>query len=80
MDFINPNLLSVTEAFIEPSLASAKKGDSFQFQRLGYFNVDDDTTSKKLFLIKQLDCAILGERKNLFKNKQIAITNVGFTL
>ncbi|MDG2052655.1 MAG: glutamine--tRNA ligase/YqeY domain fusion protein [Flavobacteriaceae bacterium] len=46
MDFINPNSLKVTEAFVEPSLASAKKGDSFQFQRLGYFNVDDDTTSK----------------------------------
>ena len=52
MDFINPNSLKVTEAFVEPSLASAKKGDSFQFQRLGYFNVDDDTTSENIIFNK----------------------------
>ncbi len=52
MDFINPNSLKVTEAFVEPSLASAKKGDSFQFQRLGYFNVDDDTTSENIVFNK----------------------------
>jgi len=52
MDFINPNSLKITEAFVEPSLASAKKGDSFQFQRLGYFNVDDDTTSENIIFNK----------------------------
>ncbi len=52
MDFINPNSLEVTEAFVEPGLASAKKGDSFQFQRLGYFNVDDDTTSENIVFNK----------------------------
>jgi glutaminyl-tRNA synthetase len=52
MDFINPNSLKVTEAFVEPSLASGKKGDSFQFQRLGYFNVDDDTTSENIVFNK----------------------------
>jgi glutaminyl-tRNA synthetase len=52
MDFINPNSLSVTEAFLEPSLAEAKKGERFQFQRLGYFNVDDNSTSEKLVFNK----------------------------
>ena len=52
MDFINTNSLTVTEAFIEPSLASVKKGDSFQFQRLGYFNVDDDSSSGKIVFNK----------------------------
>ncbi|MCF7568718.1 glutamine--tRNA ligase/YqeY domain fusion protein [Sabulilitoribacter arenilitoris] len=40
LDFINPNSLKVIDAFIEPSLKEAKIGDRFQFQRLGYFNVD----------------------------------------
>ena len=49
IDFINPNSLTVIEnAFIEPSLQTAKIGDNFQFQRLGYFNVDQDSNSSKL--------------------------------
>ncbi len=52
MDFINPNSLTISEGFLEPSLASVKKGDSFQFQRLGYFNVDDDSNSDKLVFNK----------------------------
>ncbi|PHS60465.1 MAG: glutamine--tRNA ligase [Flavobacterium sp.] len=52
MDFINPNSLTISEGFLEPSLATVKKGDSFQFQRLGYFNVDDDSNSDKLVFNK----------------------------
>ncbi len=52
MDFLNPNSLEVINAFVEPSLKSAKIGDRFQFQRLGYFNVDDDSTSDKLIFNK----------------------------
>jgi len=52
MDFINPNSLTISEGFLEPSLATVKKGDSFQFQRLGYFNVDDDSSSEKLVFNK----------------------------
>jgi glutaminyl-tRNA synthetase len=33
---------------VEPSLKDAKVLDHFQFQRLGYFNVDPDTTPEKL--------------------------------
>jgi glutaminyl-tRNA synthetase len=52
MDFINPESLKIVEAFVEPSLSDAKVGDRFQFQRLGYFNVDNDTTSDKLIFNK----------------------------
>jgi glutaminyl-tRNA synthetase len=52
MEFINPNSLKLIEAFVEPSLADAKVGEQFQFQRLGYFNVDDDSTAEKLVFNK----------------------------
>ncbi|MDC1227346.1 glutamine--tRNA ligase/YqeY domain fusion protein [Algibacter sp.] len=52
MEFINPNSLKTIEAFVEPSLKDAKIGDRFQFQRLGYFNVDDDSTSEHLVFNK----------------------------
>ncbi|HTY85527.1 MAG TPA: glutamine--tRNA ligase/YqeY domain fusion protein [Silvibacterium sp.] len=46
-DFIenlNPNSLEVIEhAKLEPSLANAKAGDRYQFERLGYFAVDPDS-------------------------------------
>jgi glutaminyl-tRNA synthetase len=43
MDFVNPDSLEVITGYMEPSLAEAKVGDRFQFQRLGYFNVDVDS-------------------------------------
>jgi len=52
MEFINPNSLKTIEAFVEPSLKDAKIGDRFQFQRLGYFNVDDDSTLEHLVFNK----------------------------
>jgi len=47
-EFLNPDSLKVITAYVEPSLKSAKAMDHFQFQRLGYFNVDPDTTPEKL--------------------------------
>lgn len=52
MDFLNPNSLEVINAFVEPSLQTAKIGDRFQFQRLGYFAVDNDSTSENLVFNK----------------------------
>ncbi len=52
MEFINPESLKIIEAFVEPSMKEANVGDRFQFQRLGYFNVDDDSTSKHLVFNK----------------------------
>ncbi len=48
-DFINPNSLQVVNnAQVEPSLKTAQAGQRFQFERLGYFCVDPDTTADQL--------------------------------
>jgi glutaminyl-tRNA synthetase len=48
LDNLNPDSMKVITAQVEPSLASAKPLDRFQFERLGYFNVDPDSTAEKL--------------------------------
>ncbi len=48
MDFVNPDSLRVITGYVEPSLKNAKVQDRVQFQRLGYFCVDPDSTSEKL--------------------------------
>ncbi|CAN1548979.1 GlnS Glutamyl- and glutaminyl-tRNA synthetases [Flavobacteriaceae bacterium] len=48
LEFMNSNSLQIIKGFVEPSLATVKSGDKFQFQRLGYFNVDIDSTAEKL--------------------------------
>jgi glutaminyl-tRNA synthetase len=46
---INPNSLEVLQGCkMEPGLRAAKPGDGVQFERLGYFCVDPDTTAEKL--------------------------------
>lgn len=52
MEFLNPESLKTIEAYVEPSLLEAKVGEQFQFQRLGYFNVDDDSKSGELVFNK----------------------------
>jgi len=47
-DFMNPDSLNIIEAFVEPSLKTSKTLDRFQFQRLGYFCVDTDSTPELL--------------------------------
>ena len=48
-DLLNPNSLKVlTNCQVEASLKDAKPLDQFQFQRIGYFNVDLDSTPDKL--------------------------------
>lgn len=48
-ELLNPDSLIVKRnCKIEEYLASAKPLDSFQFQRIGYFNVDPDTTDGRL--------------------------------
>jgi len=51
-EFINPNSLEVITGYVEPSLQSAKNLDQFQFQRLGYFCVDKDSSAQKLVFNK----------------------------
>ena len=48
-DNINPDSLKVvTDCRLEPSLAQAAPGDIYQFERLGYFAVDPDTTEANI--------------------------------
>ncbi|AXG73666.1 glutamine--tRNA ligase/YqeY domain fusion protein [Flavobacterium arcticum] len=50
--YINPNSLEVITGYLEPSLKDVKDGEQFQFQRLGYFCVDRDTTPEKIVFNK----------------------------
>ncbi len=51
-EYINPESLKIITGFLEPSLATAKNEDKFQFQRLGYFCVDKNSISSKLIFNK----------------------------
>jgi len=45
---LNPNSLEIlSDCRLEPSLGGAKPGDRYQFERLGYFCVDPDSTDEK---------------------------------
>jgi glutaminyl-tRNA synthetase len=45
--FINPNSLGVVTAKCEPSVADARPEERYQFERLGYFTLDPDSTREK---------------------------------
>ena len=45
---LNPESLRVQNAKLEPSLASAKEGYRCQFERMGYFIVDSDSSADQL--------------------------------
>jgi glutaminyl-tRNA synthetase len=52
---LNPNSLEiVTGAKLEPSLATAKQGEPYQFERVGYFCVDPDSTESNLVFNRTL--------------------------
>jgi glutaminyl-tRNA synthetase len=44
---LNPDSLHILNGFVEPALAQTKTGDRFQFERLGYFCTDQDSTADK---------------------------------
>ncbi len=48
IEHINPNSLEVITGYVEPSLKDLEVEDKVQFQRIGYFVVDRDTTEDKL--------------------------------
>ena len=52
MEFLNPDSLKVINGFVEPYLKDVNALDQFQFQRLGYFNVDFDSVSEHLVFNK----------------------------
>jgi glutaminyl-tRNA synthetase len=55
LDNLNPNSIEiVTGAKLEPSLASAKLGEHLQFERVGYFCLDTDSTPAHLVFNRTL--------------------------
>ena len=52
LTFVNPDSLKVRSAFIEPHIQQATVGQHFQFQRIGYFNLDKETTANHLVFNK----------------------------
>ena len=46
--FLNPNSLEVKTAYVEEYLKNSKPLDYLQFQRVGYYNVDLDSTPEHL--------------------------------
>jgi glutaminyl-tRNA synthetase len=75
LEFMNVNSLSVVKGFVEPSLNDVQVGDNFQFQRLGYFNVDKDSKEGNLVFNKTVGLKDAWEEKgkkeqNLLMNTQ----------
>lgn len=75
LEFMNTNSLEIVKGFVEPSLSTAAIGDNFQFQRLGYFNVDKDAKEGKLVFNKTVGLKDAWEEKgkkeqNLLMNTQ----------
>lgn len=66
MELLNPESLKIITAFVEPSVKDAQIGDQFQFQRLGYFNVDKDSTADALVFNKTV-----GLRDSWVKEKPV---------
>jgi glutaminyl-tRNA synthetase len=46
LDYLNPNSLVVVEGYGEPFLQKAQPEEKFQFERIGYFCVDKDSTAE----------------------------------
>ncbi|MDG1870688.1 MAG: glutamine--tRNA ligase/YqeY domain fusion protein, partial [Flavobacterium sp.] len=63
LDFMNSNSLKVVTGYVEPSLKTVAVDDKFQFQRLGYFNVDKDSTADKLVFNKTVGLKDAWEEK-----------------
>ena len=74
--FLNPSSLEVlAESRVEPSVAGAEPGTSFQFERQGYFVVDPDTAGDAL--------VFRGDQRHVYRNldarrSAVAITVVCF--
>ena len=73
LDFMNSNSLQIVKGFVEPSLADVKSGANFQFQRLGYFSVDKDSTASKLVFNKTVGLKDTWEEKG--KKEENSINN-----
>ena len=46
-DYLNPASLTVVKGYVEPSLAGTAPGSKYQFERIGYFCADKDSSVEK---------------------------------
>lgn len=69
MEFLNPESLKIVNAYVEPSLKDAEVGDRFQFQRIGYFNIDNDSISEKLVFNKTVGLRDSWEKQKTAESK-----------
>ncbi|AIJ39124.1 Glutaminyl-tRNA synthetase [Flavobacterium psychrophilum] len=63
LDFMNKTSLEIVNGFVEPSLIYVKVNDKFQFQRLGYFTVDKESSTSKLVFNKTVGLKDAWEEK-----------------
>ncbi len=73
LEFVNPNSLQTVIGFVEPSLQDAAVEDKFQFQRLGYFTLDKDSTASQLVFNKTVGLKDAWEEKG--RKEENAVTN-----
>ncbi|HEY0092616.1 MAG TPA: glutamine--tRNA ligase/YqeY domain fusion protein [Flavobacterium sp.] len=73
LEFVNPESLKVVKGFVEPGLMSAKPEDKFQFQRLGYFTVDKDSSTEHLVFNRTVSLKDTWEEKG--KKEENIINN-----
>ncbi len=52
LEFINPKSLEKITGYVEPALQKAKELEHYQFQRIGYFCVDQDSSENQLIFNK----------------------------
>lgn len=73
LEFVNPDSLKIVTGFVEPGLKGAAPETTFQFQRLGYFSVDKDSTDAKPVFNKTVGLKDAWEEKG--KKEENSINN-----
>ena len=71
ISFLNPKSLKIKTAHIEPSMYESNDSIHYQFQRLGYYCVDPESTTSKIIFNKTV-----GLRDGWAKTKQLPPLNV----
>ncbi len=73
LEFVNPDSLKIVTGFVEPGPKGAAPETTFQFQRLGYFCVDQDSTEAKPVFNKTVGLKDAWEEKG--KKEENSINN-----
>jgi hypothetical protein len=52
LKYLNPDSLKIVKGYVEPTLAEAKEGERFQFERMGYFVCDGSNVFNRTVSLK----------------------------